>query len=441
MRQPSFFDGERMNMRQSIELSLTSLREYLPRHRHLVLAFSGGKDSAATMTFTLWAIATGRVPAPESITVVLADTRLELPPLMRTALLLLDEAKEAGASCGVRVETRVVVAPVDERILVYMLGRGVPPATNMTMRWCTRLAKGDPMQAAMMDLVGALGSVLTITGLREGESAVRDRRINTVCSTKGGECGAGLYQRTAEKRAAAVLAPLLHWRACHVWEWNFAWAPLEEYGGWSTRLVAEVYGIDSPAEKDSLEEIDERARTGCISCFCVEEDLATQRVVRMPAWSHLAPVLELKALWRRLRRHDVRLRKPGGELRKDGRLAAKQHRVGPLILSARLDALEHVIDVQRRVNAAARELGRPGIDILNAEEEARIRELIRANTWPEKWTGEEPLATAPFEENGQRLLAFGESEVVNLFVDDETADAMGGVGGDEQLVTLGVRRG
>ena len=167
-----------------------------------------------------------------------------------------------------------------------------------------------------------------------------------------------------------------------------------------------------------LEEIDERARTGCISCFCVEEDLATQRVVRMPAWSHLAPVLELKALWRRLRRHDVRLRKPGGELRKDGRLAAKQHRVGPLILSARLDALEHVIDVQRRVNAEAARLGRPGLDMLNAEEEARIRTLIAAGTGPDKWTGDEPLATEPFEEGGQ----------LNLLLDEPD---------DEPLVQLG----
>lgn len=418
MRQISFFDGERMNMRESIELSLASLCEYVPKHRHLVLMFSGGKDSAATTTFTLWAIATGRVPAPESITVVLADTRLELPPLMRTALTLLDEVREAGAACGVRVDTRVVTAPLDERILVYMLGRGVPPATNMTMRWCTRLAKGDPAEAAMQEIIGTLGSVLTITGLRQGESAVRDRRINTVCSSKGGECGAGLYQRTAEKRHVAVLAPLLHWRACHVWEWNFGWAPLEEYGGWSTRLVGEVYGIDDPGQKDDLESIDDRARTGCISCFCVEEDLATLRVVRMPAWSHLAPVLELKPLWRRLRRHDVRLRQPAGELRKNGTLAAKQHRVGPIILSARLEALEVVLDVQRRVNAEAARLGRPGLDMLNAEEEARIRTLIAAGTWPDKWTGEEPLATEPFEEGGQ----------LNLLLDEPD---------DEPLVQLG----
>lgn len=426
-KQLGFWDGQRMNMHDAIELSLKSLRTYIPHHQHLVVMFSGGKDSTATLTFVLWAIFTKKVPVPSSITVVLADTRLELPPLMLSALRLLDEARERGEEHGIKVETRVVTAPMDDRILVYMLGRGVPPATNMTMRWCTRLAKGKPAEVAMRGLRATLGDVLILTGLREGESAVRDRRINTVCSSKGGECGAGLYQRTAEKRNEAVLAPLLHWRACHIWEWNFRWAPEEEFGGWSSRLVAEVYGVDNPDQKDDLEAIDAKARTGCMSCFCVEDDLATKRVVRRPEWAHLAPVLELKERWRRLRRHDVRLRQPKGETTGRGALAAKQHRVGPVIMAARLEALDHVLDVQRRVNEAAARLGRPGLDILNAEEEARIRALIAANTWPRGWTGNEKLATDPFEENGQlNFLVEDEDEG-----EDESSDA---------LVQLGVRR-
>ena len=427
--QLGFFGAPRMNMHESIRLTLESLRRYLPRHKHLVVMFSGGKDSAAAMTFTLWAIFTGQVPAPESITIVLADTRLELPPLMRTALRLLEEARTMGeeSALGIKVETRIAVAPVDERILVYMLGRGVPPATSMTMRWCTRLAKGKPAEETLRLLREDRGDVLILTGLREGESAVRDRRIVTACSSKGGECGAGLYQRTAEKKNNAVLAPVLHWRACHVWEWNFRWAPQEEYGGWSTRFLAETYGVDTPDEKDDLEVIDERARTGCMTCFVVENDLATERVVRLADWSHLGPVLELKSLWRHLRSHGVRLRKPGGERRKNGALAAKQHRIGPIVMLARLEALAKVLDVQRRVNAEAARLGRPGLDILNGEEQARVRELIAADTWPAKWTGREPLATDPFEENGQ----------LNFLVEDDDEE----VEGADALVTLGVRRG
>ena len=414
------FQAPRMDMRASIELSLASLRQYLALHAHVVIMFSGGKDSTATLSFVLWAIFTGRVPRPESITVILADTRLELPPLLRAALRLLAEAQEKGEEHGVAVETHVVTAPIDDRILVYMLGKGPPPATNMTMRWCTRLAKGKPAEARLRELQEDRHGVLILTGMRVGESAVRDARIATVCSKDGGECGAGLYQKTDVKRNRAVLAPLLHWRSCHVWEWNFRWAPEPDYGEWSTQLVAHVYGVDDPGQKDALEQIDASARTGCMSCFCVEEDRATARVVKLADWSHLAPVLELKRLWRRLRQHDVRLRQPAGEKRIDGQPAKKQYRVGPLTIAARLEALDKVLDVQRRVNDAAAHEGRlpwGTLDILNAEEEARIRELCAANgghgTWPRRWTGHEPLATAPFEEDGQLPFLF----------DDEGEDA------------------
>lgn len=67
--------------------------------------------------------------------------------------------------------------------------------------------------------------------------------------------------------------------------------------------------------------------------------------------------------------------------------------MGPLTFVARLQALESVLSIQSRVNAEADRLGRPRVDIINAEEEARIRELIALETWPNGWTGAEPSAT------------------------------------------------
>ncbi|TIX17537.1 MAG: phosphoadenosine phosphosulfate reductase, partial [Mesorhizobium sp.] len=51
--------------------------------------------------------------------------------------------------------------------------------------------------------------------------------------------------------------------------------------------------------------------------------------------------------------------------------------------------------IQSRINEAARAISRPEIDLLNAEEEARIRELIAARTWPQGWEGDEPTADTP----------------------------------------------
>lgn len=71
--------------------------------------------------------------------------------------------------------------------------------------------------------------------------------------------------------------------------------------------------------------------------------------------------------------------------------------MGPLTLEARQHALGEVLAMQSEVNAAAKRLGRPPLDMLDAEEEARIRALIAAGTWPDGWSGDEPLADLPLD--------------------------------------------
>ncbi|ASC69476.1 hypothetical protein XM38_004030 [Halomicronema hongdechloris C2206] len=40
------------------------------------------------------------------------------------------------------------------------------------------------------------------------------------CTRDGGECGQGWFQQTTSSAVADTLAPLLHWRVCHVWDWE-----------------------------------------------------------------------------------------------------------------------------------------------------------------------------------------------------------------------------
>lgn len=399
-----FAGGRRLQMTESIELTVQSLRAYAPDHDHWGMAWSGGKDSSATLTLLVWLIKSGQVPAPRSLTVFYADTRMELTPLAIAAAQIMDELRDLG------ITVHVVRAPLDKRFLVYILGRGVPPPNNNTLRWCTRQIKIDPMGAAVAEFLddlerrhnggptldGAEPShqkpFLMITGVRQGESAMRDRRIEMSCSKDGAECGQGWYQKTLPdakgvRGRIATLAPLLHWRVCHVWEWLKHWAPLAQYGDWSTAMIADAYGGDEAEEVN--------ARTGCVGCPLASKDTALETVLRNPAWAYLEPLTGLKPLYRELRLAKNRLRQPGGERRKDGSLAKNQQRMGPLTFKARLMGLERVLGIQAEVNAAAARLGRPTIDLLDGEEEARIRELIAAKTWPEGWTGEEPTADVP----------------------------------------------
>lgn len=57
-----------------------------------------------------------------------------------------------------------------------------------------------------------------------------------------------------------------------------------------------------------------------------------------------------------------------------------------------------MLAIQAEVNRLADDLGRPRVDHLDTEEEARIRELVAAGTWPDGWSGTEPRGDEVFED-------------------------------------------
>ena len=96
MRTLSFFEAERLNLQDSIELTAQSLNTYGPDYKHWCVAYSGGKDSSATVSVVVHLIESGQVPTPESLTVLYADTRMELPPLHIAAMTMLEELSQRG---------------------------------------------------------------------------------------------------------------------------------------------------------------------------------------------------------------------------------------------------------------------------------------------------------------------------------------------------------
>ena len=380
VKQLALFGGQRIQMSESIDLTIASLNAYGPTHRHWAIAWSGGKDSTTLVTLVVYLIESGKVARPETLTVLYADTRMELLPLYHASLAIREELEERG------IDTRVALAPLDKRYFVYVLGRGVPPPNNNTLRWCTRQIKIDPMAAELQRLFGDRGEkVLLLTGVRQGESAIRDGRIAMSCGRNGAECGQGWYQETMPEQLCDTLAPLLHWRVCHVWEWLKHWAPEVEFGDWSTRWIADAYGGD---EADEI-----NARTGCVGCPLANKDAALDSVIAQPQWEYLAPLKGLRPLYRELRSPLVRLRKRGIERRKDGTAASNPQRMGPITLEARRLAFGRILAIQDAANEEADRLGRPRIDLINEEEKARIEELIDAGTWPQKWSEDDALAT------------------------------------------------
>ena len=389
-------------MHDSIRRTVDLLNEYGPRFRRWRIAWSGGKDSTAVVTLIVYLISAGLVKGPvDGLEVLYADTRMELPPLWLAAQDIRWDLEERG------YPVRVVMAPVEKRFLPYILGRGVPPPNNTTFRWCTRQIKIDPMRAALAEIgASEADPILMLTGVRLGESAARDARIALSCSSKGGtECGAAQFQAMAGTTddsgpkyyqppggdGLATMAPIIHWRICHVWEWLSGWAPKEEFGGWETEALANAYG---GRDGDEAQEVG--ARTGCVGCPLASVDGALDAILKLPKWAYLAPLKELRPVYRWLREPRNRLRKSEPEKLKSGKLSMSGQRMGPIVLTARTEALQRIVDIQARINDAAKAGKRPMIDLLNAEEVAFIEAQIAAGVWPEDWEGDEITGDAAF---------------------------------------------
>lgn len=392
---PTLFEGSRLTMTEATEKTVEALNVHLEQYEHLAVAFSGGKDSSATVTMIAHLIATGEVTQPKSLIVFYADTRLELTPLHQSAMGILQALEERG------IETQIVKPEMDDRFFVYILGRGVPPPSN-TFRWCTSQLKIEPMQKALESRAVALGmgemvlderrgrevyrgfgreKILMITGVRLGESAARDERIVLSCSRDGAECGQGWLQQSARDGLNDTLAPLLHWRVCHVWDWLNLF---QSDHGFPTRMIAECYGGDEATEIN--------ARTGCVGCNLASRDLALETLLRKfpEQWGYLAPLHRLRGIYAEMKKPENRLRK-WREQRADGSLAANQGRLGPLTFSARRRFLAEIEQVQNEINISpGRDITtQPFVSLISFDEKARIVELIEAETWPQGWNGDE----------------------------------------------------
>ena len=381
--QPTLFDGLRQTMTEAFGLTAMSLNSYAANYDHWVIAYSGGKDSSTLATLIPQLIQNGNVPAPKSLTVLYADTRMELPPLQNSAMAVMDRLREIGCDC------RVVLPVMEDRFFVYMFGRGVPPPSN-TFRWCTSQIKIEPMMDALRGLREKYGQkLLMLTGVRVGESAQRDARISLSCGKNGAECGQGWFQETTPEHIADTLAPILHWRVCFIWKWLRFWAPS---GGFPTERVADAYG------GEEAEEIN--ARTGCVGCNLASKDTALETLLTDPRWAYLQPLMRLRPLYAELKKPHNRLRKVA-ERTKGGKLAKNQGRLGPLTMKARRWGMQQVIEIQEEINVGARECGDPEYFLINDEEREAIERLIAANTWPMKWEGTEQTGDMPFMEMDQ----------------------------------------
>ncbi len=341
---------------------------YEPTQQHLAklnapwcASYSGGKDSTSMVTWIEWLRRAGwlTVDKPKLVN---SDTGVEDEMLCGVSTKMVSHLRTYGWEC------QVVQPQIDEKLYNRILGIGnqpIHPAAKR-MRWCTRSTKVDPMRR--FALAG-----LMVTGLRMGESAIRDSKLKRIGCSAGGECG-------IPDPGEDTYSPILHWRTCHVIDWlngavckNVRDKMADIFA--ISRQLAAIYGVrvGQPTFAFADPEIS-AARFGCIGCPAIMEG-------RKPPKSSIerygieSPLNEIYAVW-----HDAR--KKANRCWKERTLHLGP---GPIRLAVRQQLFARIMDIQKRA----------GVVLVTPEDEAFIRQCWVEKRYPKGWSETDELTPPP----------------------------------------------
>jgi 3'-phosphoadenosine 5'-phosphosulfate sulfotransferase (PAPS reductase)/FAD synthetase len=315
------------------------------------------------VTWIEWLRRAGWITAPAP-KLVRSDTGVEEQNLVGVAGELTAILERCGWECA------LVRPAIHERLYNRILGIGnspIHPAIRR-MRWCTRATKIDPMERWRGGAVG-----LTLTGLRMGESDMRDDKIRRSSCAAGGECG-------IPDPGEGKFSPILHWKTCQVVDWlsghvgdHVRSAMADVFA--VTKLLVELYNFATAKTLFDEEILLQSARFGCVGCPAIGEGpQAPASVARRYGVGH--PICELYDVW-----HEARL--PANRcvnLRK-----GKVGQPGPIRMTIRQHLFTRVMDIQRRAS----------IVLVTPDDEAFIRQCWANKVYPRGWSEADEAVPMP----------------------------------------------
>lgn len=249
---------------------------------HWILGFSGGKDSTALLKVFCRAIALAD-RLPTQIDVIYCDTGVENPVLDRYVKVLFADLVKEFEERKSPLKCKLIMAPVNERFFVRIIGRGYPPPTN-TFRWCTKGLRIKPVARFITD--AARGDAIVALGLRRSESEQRKRSIR-----KNGD---GIWQQQIEGgRKYRVFLPILDLSVSDVWEAIFF---MRTPSSVDNQKLAELYrgaSGECPIVKSPLAPPCATGRFGCWTCTVVRKDKSAISLIKS-GHEDLVPFLDFR---------------------------------------------------------------------------------------------------------------------------------------------------
>lgn len=247
---------------------------YKSDERPFSIAYSGGKDSTATMDVVFKALLLNKFIYGEmhKITYVMfSDTLLEMDPVIEGILDSIDEIEKFGLKYNLNLEIKRVSPIVKNTFFSLLIGKGymVPRRDN---RWCTDRLKVLPQKKAIVEILNKTKiGFIAITGQRQDESS--DRKTRMQQQTIDGSF------KMHEFSNCNLYAPVEHWTTDDIWTHIYTnkleWIDSNTLG----RVYAEASN-DGDECRSLLEGFDTgskpgcsgSARFGCLVCTLFEKD-------------------------------------------------------------------------------------------------------------------------------------------------------------------------
>jgi DNA sulfur modification protein DndC len=317
------------SVEESLLRSVGLLYQAIQRNKkNWIITYSGGKDSTLLTVIASEIMRREVEWRPESIDIIYCDTLEEIPPMHDAALKFLKYIEAFAKEKNLNIKTHITRPDPEQTYWFLLLGKGYP-TPHRRFWWCTERLKINPVKKKLAELNHKDDNAV-LTGVRFGESDRRDGKMKKASQCVGqGECGQVLEYHGA-------LAPIAHWKTCHVWDMLALYAPK---WGWNTQTLIDLYG-EAPV------------RFGCWTCTLVEKDQALSMVAKNPNWQHFVALSDFRQrLLNVTADRNVRVTRPNGV-------------PGRFKLSTRQMLLNELRALEKKV----------GIELISSAEEERIRE-------------------------------------------------------------------
>jgi DNA sulfur modification protein DndC len=261
---------------------------YLGDSRPWVVGYSGGKDSTTALQLIWYAISQlAEEKRKKPIFVISSDTLVETPVIVDYINNTLNRINKEARKRNLPFAAEKVSPQVKDTFWVNLIGKGYP-APQTGFRWCTERMKIKPADRFITEKVSKYGEVITVLGIRKGESMTRDQ-VMSLYQIEG-----SVLQKHSRFPNAFVYTPIKDFSVNDVWTYLLHYS--SPWGSNNRDLVALYRNAQSgecPLVVDDTTPSCGNSRFGCWVCTVVDRDRSMEALIESgEEW--MQPLLDIR---------------------------------------------------------------------------------------------------------------------------------------------------